>query len=57
MIMLADNSRRIIGVLFKKYPRLPDEITDFECFNISTLRENFIHLSEEPDGDLTWLRI
>ena len=53
----ADYNRRISGALFRKYSRPPDEIIDFEFFDILTLKENFIHLFEEPFDNFTWLRI
>ena len=46
-IIHTDVGERIIGVLFRKYPREPDDLNDFEFFDILTLKENFIHLFEE----------
>ena len=53
----AQDSSRIIEALFRKYPLLPDEKIEFEFFELFTLKENFIHLLEEPVVSHTWLRI
>ena len=37
----TDNSGRIIGALFSKYPRAPDDISKFRFINIFTLKEYF----------------
>ena len=52
-----DERGRIIEAMFMKYPREPDEINDFEFLDIFTLKENLIHLFEEPVDNHTWLRI
>ena len=53
----TDVGERIIGALFRKYPHEPADLNDFECFYILTLKENFIHLFEEPADNFTWLSI
>ena len=53
-----DERGQFIGALFRKYPREPVEMDEFDFFFILTLKENFmLHLLEEPVDDITWLRI
>ena len=41
----TDVGKRIIGALFRKYPREPDEINHLEFFDILTLKKNlYIYL-------------
>ena len=42
---------------FRKHQIPPVEFDEFELFDMFTLKENFIHLLEEPVDDITWLRI
>ena len=51
----ADERGRIIGALFSKYPRAPDDKIRF--INIFTLKEYFIHLFGQPVDYHSWLRI
>ena len=43
--------------MFRKHPHEPDDTNTYGYFDIFTLKEYFIHLSEESVDDLTWLRI
>ena len=56
-LIRTDVGERIIGALFRKYPREPDDLNDFEFFDILTLKENFVHLFEEPADNFSWLKI
>ena len=47
----------IVTFWFIKYPHAPDDTNTYEFIDISTLKEYFIHLLEEPVDDITWLRI
>ena len=54
-----DEEGRNIGTsfLFRKHPHTRDDVNEFRLFDMFTLKENFIHLLEEPVDDNTWLRI
>ena len=56
-IIRTDEGERIIGVLFRKYPRKPYDLNDLDFFDILTLKENYIHLFDGPVDNFTWLRI
>ena len=43
--------------LFRTYLRTQDFSNTYEFLDMFTLKEYFIHLLEEPVGDVTWLRI
>ena len=43
--------------VFRTYLRLQDFSNTYEFLDMFTLKEYFIHLLEEPVGDVTWLRI
>ena len=43
------DEREIVNIWFRKHPLQPDEIDEFEFFDMFTLKENFMsHLLEEP---------